>query len=59
MIQKLNQIYRDLVTDEDSSRTKAAGAVDTKIFQGLIGSVTLFAIDKLRSEWKFMLAEFH
>jgi hypothetical protein len=52
LIQKLNQVYRDLATDEDSSRIKAAGAVDRKVFQWLIGSVTLLAIDKLRSEWK-------
>jgi hypothetical protein len=32
LIQKLNQVYQDLVTDEDSSRTKAAGAVDMKVF---------------------------
>lgn len=52
LIQKLNQIYRDLATDEDSSRTKAAGAVDMKVFKWLIGNITSFAIDKLHNEWK-------
>ena len=52
LIQKLNQVYRDLATDEDFSRTKIAGAIDMKVFKCLSGSVTLNAIDKLRSEWK-------
>ena len=50
LIQKLNQVYRDLTTDEDSSRTQAADIVDIKVFKWLIGSVTLLAIDELRSE---------
>jgi hypothetical protein len=52
LIQKLNQVYRDLATDENSSHTKAAGAVDMKVFKWLVGSITTFAIDKLRNEWK-------
>jgi len=52
LVQKLNQVFRDLATDEDSSRTKAAGALDVKVFKSLIGNVTSFAIDKLHNEWK-------
>jgi hypothetical protein len=40
-IPKLNQAYRDLCNDEGSSRTKAAGAVDMKVFKSLVGRVTL------------------
>lgn len=56
LIQKLNQVYRDLVSDEDASRVKAASAVDTKVFKWLISSVTSLIIAKLRSEWKIINA---
>jgi MULE transposase domain len=55
LIRKLEQVYRDLATDEDLSRTKAAGAVDMKVFGALVGSVTIYAIDKLRTEWSSVL----
>lgn len=51
LIGKLNLVYWDLATDKDSSYITAAGAVDMKVFKLLIGTVTLFAIDKLRREW--------
>jgi hypothetical protein len=55
LIRKLKKVYRDLATDEDLSRIKAAGAVDMKVFGVLVGSVTLFATDKLRTEWSSVL----
>ena len=44
------QVYRDLSTGEDLSRTKTAGAVDMKVFGALVGSVNIYAIDQLRTE---------
>ena len=48
-------MYRDLATDEDLSRTKAAGATDMKVFGALVGNATIYAIDKLRTEWSSVL----
>ena len=55
LIEKLNQVYQDLATDEDSSRTRAAGAVDMRFFKSLVGSVTIYAINKIRAEWNYVL----
>ena len=55
LIEKLNQVYRDLTTDDDLSRMKEAGAVDMTFFKWLVSSVTLFAINMLRDEWKVIL----
>jgi hypothetical protein len=55
LIQKLEQVYCDLATDEDLLRIKAADAVDMKVFDALIGSVIIYAIDKQRIKWNSVL----
>ena len=45
---------RDLATEEDLSKTRAAGAVDMTVLIGLL-ETRLFAIDKLQPEWNSAL----